>query len=341
MVSIIPDKKKTLKAFPDKKLSVFSQDQAINTFDLKGDTKIVEPLNLVPPKASQPLVIFFFGRRGEGKTLAMTTIAKLMKERYLKRGHNNEVYSNYWTSFGKWSPWLVDQLTEFPAWAKNGIIAVDEVSSAFPSARAMSQVNVLFTNMLTQIRKRNLECLFTTQFPSTVSHGLLMQVDLFIMCQKIKGGKAIKLYCFDFWGQWTGNFGKKRWPPMIGEQDWELTLHNTDRMFGSYRTDEVVASVFSDTRDDVIGQQYDFEDQSKVEVQDVTPIDPDDPIDQIIVQLVGSSEHIDVRGVLTHIKDSEIDKSIKALKDLEPYFQRYGFEYQRINNKIYAVKGEE
>ena len=272
MVSIIPDKKKTLRAFPDKKLSVFSKDQAINTFDLKGETKIVEPLNLVPPKASQPLVIFFFGRRGEGKTLAMTTIAKLMKERYLRRGHNNEVYSNYWTSFGKWSPWLVDQLTEFPGWAKNGIIAIDEVSSAFPSARAMSQVNVLFTNMLTQIRKRNLECLFTTQFPSTVSHGLLMQVDLFIMCQKIKGGKAIKLYCFDFWGQWTGNFGK---------------------------------------------------------------------IDQVIVQLVGSSEHIDVRGVLTHIKDSELDKSIKALKDLEPYFQRYGFEYQRINNKIYAVKGEE
>jgi hypothetical protein len=112
-------------------------------------------------------------------------------------------------------------------------------------------------------------------------------------------------------------------------------------MFGSYRTDEVVASVFSDTRDDVISQQYQFEDESRVEAQEITPADPDDPIDQVIVQLVSTSNHIDVRGVLTHIKDSEIDKSVRALKDLEPYFQRYGFEYQRINSKTYAVKGEE
>tara|TARA_B100000929_G_C15444519_1_gene399144 strand:- start:821 stop:1159 length:339 start_codon:yes stop_codon:yes gene_type:complete len=111
-------------------------------------------------------------------------------------------------------------------------------------------------------------------------------------------------------------------------------------MFGSYRTDEVVASIFSDSRDDTISQQYDFEDESRIETQAITPIDPDDPIDQVIVQLVANSEHIDVRGVLTHLQDSEVDTSIKTLKDLEPYFQRYGFEYQRINNKTYAIKGD-
>ena len=90
----------------------------------------------------------------------------------------------------------------------------------------MSSINVLFTNMLTQLRKRKLEISFTTQFPQMISYGVLTQVDLFVLCEKVAGGRAIKLYIFDHWGQWTGKTWKKNFPQPKWEADWVKTILN-------------------------------------------------------------------------------------------------------------------
>ena len=90
-------------------------------------------------------------------------------------------------------PFLIDEMIQFPSWLRDGTVCIDEVGSAFPSVRAMSTINVLFTNMLTQLRKRKLEISFTTQFPQMISYGVLTQVDLFILCEKVANGRAVTL----------------------------------------------------------------------------------------------------------------------------------------------------
>jgi len=328
-----------ITSLPSASVSPFkdkNKPRPISVFSSEPAEKIVEPLRIPGQKTFQPLVIFFFGRRGQGKTLAMTAIAKLMAERYRTRGLKNTVLSNYWTDFSHSDPYLIDRLNDFPSWARDGVIAIDEVASAFPSVRSMAGVNVMFTNFLTQIRKRNMEILFTTQFPSTVSHSLLMQVDLFVLCEKIQGGRGVKLFCFDYWGQWTGKFWKKRWPPLKEEADWSWTLHNTDRVWGSYNTSEVVASIHSDSRDDVISEAWEFPDPA-AELPDAESNSDDDGVDMVIRRNMAIGEKIDVDGLMTLIRDNDPDGPIQKKSDLEPYWKKHGLTVLTIDKKQWAA----
>jgi hypothetical protein len=236
--------------------------------------KVVSPLDIPGKRRLSPLVLFFFGRRGQGKSLVMSAIAKMMQDRYRSAGRDTGLVSNYYLDFAdRADPYLLDELIEFPEWAYNLLVCIDEVATAFPGRRSLAKINVLFSSFLTQIRKRRIEVMFTTQFPQVMDQQILMQVDLFIRCEAIQGGRHVRLEIYDWWGQYTGNFDRKPWPPLVGTHDNEITIFNTNTVFGAYSTNEVVANVNSDSRDALIARQWDTrESTDDAETVDLTDV---------------------------------------------------------------------
>lgn len=230
---------------------------------IRMDPRVVEeddyknPSDLYINPKFMPRVMVIFGRRGQGKTLWMTNMLYLMKLRYKKVGVNFRVFTNYQTSFSDYqSPTLLDELSEFPPWANNAIIGLDEIADLLPSSRAMSNHSVLSQSFFRQIRKRGCEVMCATQFPQEITRGLLRQVDWFVETSIIDKGQAIKTYWHDWWGQWTGQFKLRYWPPERAAHDYSFTLMGTDKMFGHYQTEEVIANTYSDSRQSIIDQQW-------------------------------------------------------------------------------------
>ena len=206
----------------------------------------------------RPMVIMFIGRRGSGKSLAMSTLAHIQKRRYAQAGLDEvfSVVANYKLTFArKVTPNLVMELINFPPWAWNLYVCIDEIANAFPARRSLAGMNVLFSAWLQQIRKRHCEVAFTTQFPQVMDYQVLLQVDLFIRCKEHLGGRAIELFFYDWWGQYTGHDYKRAWPPDPDDWDWSLELHHTDKIWPFYDTDEVVPPVWSHFREDVLLQE--------------------------------------------------------------------------------------
>lgn len=220
--------------------------------------KVLSALDIPARRRKQPLVVLFFGRRGQGKTLAMSALASMLQQRSRKAGSTMAVVSNYHLDFAaREDPYLLDELIEFPPWAYNLLVNIDEVATAFGSRRSMANINVLFSSFLTQIRKRNIEVMFTTQFPQVVDQQVLMQVDLFVRCEAVNGARSVRMLIHDWWGQYTGDMSRKPWPPVYGTEDAQVMAHRTDLVFGSYSTSEVIANVNSKRRHELIEQQWD------------------------------------------------------------------------------------
>ena len=233
----------------DERISLHPADQE--------EGNIRQPAELQRQRQFLPRVAVLFGRRGQGKTLWLTTTLWMMKERHRLAGTNFKVFTNYWTSFSDYaSPYLLDELQTFPPWASNAIIGIDEIVDLLPSARGMSGYNLLSTTFFRQIRKRGCEVIGATQFPQELSRGILRQVDWFIETELKANGKGVKTYWHDWWGQFTGVYKLRYWPPERSAHDYSYTTWGTDQMFGHYKTEEVVASVYSDDRDDIINRQW-------------------------------------------------------------------------------------
>ena len=226
--------------------------------DPEGMTTVRSPMDLRTARNFLPRVAILFGRRGEGKTLWLTAMLKILQQRSILNGTPRKVLTNYWTSFSDENsgPYLLDQLQEFPDWANNSIIGLDEIVDLMPSSRAMSTYSLLTQTFLRQIRKRGCEVIGATQFPQELGRAVLRQVDFFLETELIQYGKGVRTYWHDWWGQFTGQYKQRYWPPERDAHDFAFTLWGTDKMFGHYRTEEVVASVYSDTRDDLINAQW-------------------------------------------------------------------------------------
>ena len=87
----------------------------ISVLDSKPQEKVIQPLAIPGQKNFQPLVIFFYGRRGQGKTLAMTALAKLMWARYKSQKKHREIMTNYWTDFSRSDPYIICLLYTSPS----------------------------------------------------------------------------------------------------------------------------------------------------------------------------------------------------------------------------------
>lgn len=223
----------------------------------EGMTTVRTPMDLKTARSFLPRVAILFGRRGQGKTLWLTAMLWMLKMRAEALGTPRMVFTNYWTSFSDHaSPYLLDELQEFPDWANNAIIGLDEIVDLMPSSRAMSTYSLLTQTFLRQIRKRGCEVIGATQFPQELGRAVLRQVDFFLETELVQYGRGVRTYWHDWWGQFTGQYKQRYWPPERDAHDFSFTLWGTDQMFGHYRTEEVVASVYSDTRDDLINAQW-------------------------------------------------------------------------------------
>ena len=210
------------------------------------------------------LCILLMGRRGDGKTALETAMLNRMLQKYRSQYYSARLYANYPVSFfrknanGKpidyYSPYLVEEISTFPPWFRRGYMAIDEFQSMASSRRSMSKTNVNLSAFLTQIRHRQIECIFTTQFPQVLDYQALLQVDLFVRVRTLmsypanREGKRFpkvqELEIYDYWGQWTGLDHRKRWPPTIEDVDATRRILLPQWIGDTYDTDEIIASSY-------------------------------------------------------------------------------------------------
>ena len=69
---------------------------------------------------------------------------------------------------------------------KNCVLCIDEIQIFFDSRRSMKKVNINFSHMLMQLRKRNIILLCTTQFQNSVDLRFRNHVDIIARPKFIK-----------------------------------------------------------------------------------------------------------------------------------------------------------
>ncbi len=234
----------------------------------------VTPADFKVRRKFHPLVLFFLGRRGAGKTLAMTYLAKYMQSVYRNTGSNRRIFSTYWLSFAdECGPRLIDGMYQDPFAYQKSIVVIDEIADFVPSKRAMSGFVTNFESWIRQIRKFQIEVLMATQHPTDITRSVLRQCDLFARCRSIFDGRHVDLDIYDWWGNYTGDQRPKAWPPEPDTHDWEKTLVNTHQVWGDYDTEEFVANRHSQYYEQQVASTWD-----EAPAEDATPAPPSQPV---------------------------------------------------------------
>ena len=284
MLSVLP--RTEITVYPDRSLVLGEWMRApkyqYNASSLGQEAMM--PAQIRPQKTFAPTMIFFSGRRGQGKTLAARCVAEMQEIRYkvariplattpqaVLTGDPKKTWkivSNIWISnAGLYHPKLIDAIAEvdgfdglmyFPEWGYQDWALIDEIGDVADSMKANSRVNIGVGAMTHQLRKRRMEGCLTSQFPQETSYRLLRQVDLFILVEKHLQGEAIECFVFDYWGQWTGKNWRKPWPPQIGDHDWEVGLCNLKALWTKYNSWEVVPPMWSIRRAELIAREYKY-----------------------------------------------------------------------------------
>ena len=223
-------------------------------------TAAIQTLDGLPARRKHiPSVVCIFGRRGQGKTLLATTQAEQLQERFRRFNTPHRLYSNYWMAAAdKSDQHIVEELQEFPRWLNDSpfsTLGIDEVAELLPSLRPMSNDNLLTMGFLKQIRKRGVSVIMATQYPQEVTMGILRQCDWFILTQSVEGGRHLKTFWWDWPGNITGRWGRKYFPPERDTHDFAVGYSNTWRMFGRYRTEEIIAPRFAERREEIRAEQ--------------------------------------------------------------------------------------
>lgn len=265
---------------------------------VQGEARIIEAWETRVKNNSMPIVVLLTGRRGQGKTLSAVWWAKMQMDRWKAHGIRRKVLSNIWIDFVEaqgpiaydhdekrdimpCDPYLVDRLVNYyPKWAYDCLIILDEAQGYFSNRRSLTLINENFGQFLTQLRKRHCDIIMTTQFPQRIdTKAVLLQTDIFIICERFTSRREIvkqengrygwgryipggavhtRHYYFDFWGQWTGDFSRKEWPPQIGKEDVypPPAALNLQRLFNRYTTDEIVAPIWAAQRKSILAQAW-------------------------------------------------------------------------------------
>lgn len=220
--------------------------------------------------------VMFMGRRGNGKTLTQTLLADQDIRRFTTTGYPGHVFTNYNMSFLRsltsdgrvittnealekrihsdpidvYDPDIIDRVSEFPSWFRRGTFRGDEVQTMAMGRRSMARSNVNTSQFLIQMRHRDIDASFTTQFPQIIDYQVLLQIDLFIKVRVIKRQRGtgfpqvLAADVWDWWGQLTGKDWKKSWPPARADIDRSCNIHVPYRIMGTYSTKQIVSSVY-------------------------------------------------------------------------------------------------
>jgi hypothetical protein len=200
-----------------------------------------------------PVVTMLAGHRGAGKTLAMTMLGLVQQARYHAAGLKGwKLMANYAVQGADYcSPDIIDRLIAFDPAIRNATVLIDELPSLFSNRRSQSGVNRDFGVLIQQIRKLNIELIFTAQKPRTVDVQLRDQIDWYAIPELCGPGKNfLKVYWYDFDGQFIGN-GHKYWPPTKQEADVVKVFGPLSLIYGKYRTEQVIGALWSPNRDDI------------------------------------------------------------------------------------------
>jgi len=257
------------------KLNLFddlgADDQIFDApYKIKGDQGFFTPVDdaVEPTPGDQAhfgygenLVILLMGRRGQGKTALMTALMHNRMNKYRQTGYPGHIFTNYDVKFLRsapngqpidyYAPFIIDTISAFPPWYHDGATFLDEVQTLATSRRSMSRGNVNLSGFMTQIRHRNMECTFTTQFPQVLDYQLLLQVDLFGRVNttaRYKNGfpAQLEVELYDYWGQFTGRDQRKRWPPDRDDMDQSRLINLSPSLIGTYEHHKIIASTSMD-----------------------------------------------------------------------------------------------
>jgi len=308
-----------------------------------------------------PIIAMFWGRRGQGKTLSMTTVGAMMLQRYLRWGiksspsnpNGHKICTNYHVDFADfYNPMLVDMMVDFPPWAHDMTVMIDEILAYFPNRRSLARGNLNFGTFLQQIRKRHIELLFTTQFPQNMDKIMVEQVDLFIRPELFNRGNSVRLIIHDWWGQFTGNMISKKWPPIHEPPDWIIPIHNIKNVYGAYPTDEVVAPMWSGNRNTIIKGQWTDEEIDSQHTNpprdeggpfEVAP-EPVAPEQERVIRsiedlILSQGPKFQIDGILDRAK--RLDASIRKISDLHRIIGQMGYVVRRDGQGFMAKKAAE
>ena len=266
--------------------------------------------DISPRLEAFPAVIMLMGRRNKGKTLTMTALAKEQKNWFRTAGIPVQppfkIATNFWTSFSDWqNGYIMDDIVSFPAEARNMLLCIDEIQTAASNRRSMSKGAINIIQFLTMIRKRSIECIFTTQFPQVVDYQILLQVDFFIEVERY--GNAVYAFTHDWWGQYTGKNFRKPWPPRRSMADDIRVIGNINTVFGDYNTFQSIPPTYlgEESRDSMIDLEWDGLEQS-------TWATPDDPEkDEAIALAMALAQ--DAREAVPVDKEEQFLSSLPAM----------------------------
>ena len=155
-------------------LYILKAFQLKNTLDIKTDIilSITTVIILITPELGDTMHGFYLaiGRQGSGKTAFIT---KLLVDNY---SIDRKVYSNY-SLFGidyqkitfdnkknKNAIDILNVISDNPNYFNNSIMLLDEIHIYFDSRDFMKQNNRIIQNFFSQLRKRNILLLATTQY---------------------------------------------------------------------------------------------------------------------------------------------------------------------------------
>lgn len=325
---------------------------------------VLTPEEIISSQELDPLIILFFGRRGDGKTLAMTTTLNIMLRAYIAKGtryserHPDgfKIGTNYHVQFADFNdPHLVDMLSEADERYRRMVVAVDEILSYVPSRRTMARANVNFaTNCLVQIRKFDMEMLATTQKPQNIDSQMLDQIDLFIMPvlfnrrwvperalwthkptgRMLRRATSVRLLIWDWWGTFTGKQYAKRWPPMLSgeEPDWILDYHGIHELFSWFHTKEPIPAMWHHKREDNLARTW--ADAMGDIAQEFTPEEEEEAaftIASLDDLISAQGDEVVLHSILEEAQ--RLDKRIKSINDLKRAFDEKGFLIDRHSRK--------
>jgi len=321
---------------------------------------------------SKPIISLLTGRRGHGKTLGMAAIGDVQMDIWKAHKVRRHILTNIWLEYAEkqgviafdqetekeirgCDPFLVDWIIEyFPNWLNQKLLLVDEIQSAISNRMSLSRINEGFSQFVTQIRKRQCDMVATTQFPHFLDKRYLWQVDLFVECEmwrtkravirgekgkliwgrEVKGGAAhIRQYVFDYWGQWTGLRMHKLWPPMVGQHDWERRFWNVHRMFGKYRTEEIVAPIHSSARERMLEEFWNIHEPREAKPDGAAILGNDAKLDSMLSRL----NVFNIAAALTTARE-KLERPDMDRQDFANWLMAHNYDVMQQGQITLAVK---
>lgn len=136
-------------------------------------------------------IIAITGNFGAGKTLLATFLALTYKA-----NHNMNIFSNYKFVGVDYRKVTFEEVAKMPDWLRNGVLVLDEMQIGADSYNSMGKNVKLLTTFITQIRKRDIILVITTQRFKMVAKRIRLLINYYIEVESVAKG-VIKARTYD------------------------------------------------------------------------------------------------------------------------------------------------